>query len=66
MAFTIQYLSNGREVGETPWPSDLPPTRDFAWQGLQLREADTAIIRDEVGKRLLAIVDKALMRKIRQ
>ncbi len=59
MAFTIQYLSNGSEVGETPWPSDLPPTRDFAWQGLKLREADTAIIRDEVGKPLAVITDMA-------
>ena len=61
MAFTIQYLSNGQEVGETPWLSDIPPTRDFAWQGIRRRKADTAIIRDEVGKQLALITEKALV-----
>ena len=59
MAFTIQYLSSGTEVGETLWPSDLPPTRYLAWRGLKLREADTAIIRDEAGKHLAVITEKS-------
>lgn len=59
MAFTIQYLLNGQEVGETPWHSDMPPTRDFARQGIQLRKADTAIIRDEVGKHLAVVTEKS-------
>jgi hypothetical protein len=59
MAYTIQYLTNGAEIAETPWSSDMPPSRDFAWQGIKLREADTAIIRDEVGKHLAVITEKA-------
>jgi hypothetical protein len=58
MAYTIQYLTNGAEIAETPWSSDMPPSRDFAWQGIMLREADTAIIRDEVGKHLAVITEK--------
>ena len=60
MAYTIQYLSNGKEVGETPWESDVPPSTRFALQGgLGLRAADTAIIRDELGKHLVAVREKA-------
>jgi hypothetical protein len=61
MAFTIQYLSNDREFDETPWLNDIPPTRDFALQGIQRRKADTAIIRDELGKHLALITEKALV-----
>jgi len=58
MAFTIQYLKDGREVAETTWASDMPPTRHFARKGIKLRKADTAIIRDEVGKHLAVITEK--------
>jgi hypothetical protein len=58
MAFTIQYLKNGAEVAETPWESDIPPTRAFARQGIKRREADTAVIRDEVGKHLAVVSEK--------
>jgi len=58
MAFTIQYLKNGAEVAETPWQSDIPPTRNFARQGLKRHGADTAVIRDEVGKHLAVIPEK--------
>jgi hypothetical protein len=58
MAFTIQYLKNGAEIAETPWMSDVPPTRRFARKGIKLHEADTAIIRDEVGKHLAVITEK--------
>ncbi|HKQ45622.1 MAG TPA: hypothetical protein VJS47_09530 [Rhizomicrobium sp.] len=59
MAYTIQYLSNGKEVAETPWHSDVPPSTRYARQGLRLRAADTAIIRDEVGKHLVAVKERA-------
>jgi hypothetical protein len=59
MAFTIQYLCNGKEVGETPWECDVPPSTRYARQGLKLRAADTAIIRDELGKHLVAVKEKA-------
>jgi hypothetical protein len=59
MAYTIQYLSNGKDVGETPWESDGPPSTRFALQGLGLRAADTAIIRDELDKHLVAAREKA-------
>lgn len=60
MAFTIQYLKNGAEVEETPWASDIPPTRAFVWKGVKLREADTGIIRDEVGRHLAVVSGSAL------
>jgi hypothetical protein len=59
MAYTIQYLSNGKEVSETPWECDVPPSTRYARQGLRLRAADTAIIRDEEGKHLVAVKEKA-------
>jgi hypothetical protein len=59
MAFTIQYLANGKEVGETPWECDVPPPTRFARRGMKLRDADTAIIRDELGKHLVAIRERA-------
>jgi hypothetical protein len=55
MAFTIQYLSHGREVDETAWECDVPPSTRHARQGLRIRAADTAIIRDEQGKHLVSI-----------
>jgi hypothetical protein len=58
MAFTIQYLKDGSEVAEAPWASDMPPTRQFARDGIKFRKADTAIIRDEVGKHLPVITEK--------
>ena len=57
MAFTIQYLANGESIAVTSWPTDLPPTRAFARQGIRLRGADKAIIRDEEGERLTVILD---------
>jgi len=59
MAYTIQYLSNGKEVAETPWHSDVPPSTRYARRGLKLREADTAIIRDELGRHLVAVKERA-------
>jgi hypothetical protein len=57
MAFTIQYLKNGKEVTETPWVGDVPPTRAFAKQRIKRRRTDTAIIRDEVGNHLAIITE---------
>jgi len=59
MAYTIQYLSNGKEVAETPWESDFPPPTRFARRGMKLRNADTAVIRDEVGKHLVSVKERA-------
>ena len=58
MAFTIQYLKDGKEVSETPWESDIPPTRAFAQHGIKRHQCDTAIIRDEVGRHLTVITEK--------
>jgi len=63
MAYTILYLSNGKEVSETPWECDVPLSTRYARQGLRLRAADIAIIRDEEGKHLVAVKEGALMRK---
>ena len=59
MAFTIQYLKNGKEIAETPGQSDIPPTRAFAKYGIKRHDAETAIIRDEVGKTLTTISEKS-------
>lgn len=49
MAFTVEYHRGGKKVGEAQWLTPIPPTRDYAYQGLLLHGADSAVILDEEG-----------------
>lgn len=49
MAFIIEYRRGNENVAEIHWPTPIPPTRDFAYQGLLRHDADSANILDDEG-----------------
>ena len=53
MAFSIIYLRDAKWVGNTYWAMEIPPSCNHVRYGLQVREADTAIITDEDGHHLV-------------
>jgi hypothetical protein len=53
MTYTIMYLRHGKLVWDTNWALEIPPSCHFVRYGLQVHDADTAIVSDEDGYHLI-------------
>ena len=58
MGFSIKHLRNQKTVWHTQWTVDIPPSRHVIRYGLEVHNADTAIVLDDNGFEL--IVEKRL------